>query len=280
MAGVVSYNELKLRMNSGPGTAYRVLASVDGAEASGTLELPFNEWQLENFVLRAGRSRGRRGDSSSALGDAKQFGGKLFEAVFSGQIRDLYRDALTRAEGTGRGLRVTLCLSGAPDLMYVPWEYLYDAPNFLAASAFTPVVRYLDLPRGSRALRVEPPINILAMVSSPAELETLDVSRERENLEEALAELRRQGAVSLHWLERPTLTALLSALESGEFHVLHYIGHGRYDSGSERGVLVLEDDTGRSRDVDGDELGQILQDHRSLRLVSGAQRLRGGEDRS
>jgi hypothetical protein len=267
MAGVVGYDELRLRIDWGEGRMLRVLATVEQAEASGTFTLPFNELQLENFVLRAGRSRGRRGDSGSALADAKRFGGELFQAVFSGQVRDLYHDALTRAEGAGRGLRVTLCLSGAAELMDVPWEYLYDAPNFLAASAFTPVVRYLDLPRASRVLRVEPPINILAMVSSPAELEALDVPRERDNLERALADLLEQGAVMLHWLERPTLTALLSELQSGECHVLHYIGHGYYDAGSERGVLILEDDNGRSRDVDGDELGQILHDHRSLRLA-------------
>ena len=35
----------------------------------------------------------------------------------------------------GKGLRLSLSLSGVPELMHVPWEYLYDEPEFLAISS-------------------------------------------------------------------------------------------------------------------------------------------------
>src|SRR6202020_2004778 len=126
---------------------------------------------------------------ASALGDAKRFGGPLFKALFREQVNGLYHDALTDARNRGHGLRITLSLSGAPALMDVPWEYLFDEPDFLAASAFTPVVRYLDLARGHRPLRVAPPLRILGVVSSPADYEPLDVAREQANLARAVSGL-------------------------------------------------------------------------------------------
>ena len=149
----------------------------------------------------------------------------------------------------------------------MPWEFLFDAPDFLAISAFTPVVRYLDLPRGPRPLVVEPPLRILGLVSSPSDYERLDVASERANLEVAVSDLIESGALELKWLEQPTLDALLRTLQQGAFHVLHYVGHGSYDRHSEQGVLLLEDPSGWGRPVSGDKLGTILHDFTSLRLA-------------
>src|SRR5207237_7067319 len=165
--------------------------------------------------------RGRRRIDTSAIDEARRFGGGLFKALFREQIYGLYHDTLAHARRENRGVRITLCLSGSPELIDVPWEYLFDDPDFLAVSAFTPVVRYLDLQRAHRPLLVEPPLRLLGVVSSPAEHEQLDVERERENLEHALSELIESGAVELHWLERPTLGSLLKALQTETFHALH-----------------------------------------------------------
>lgn len=162
--------------------------------------MPFSELELENFILKVGRPRGRRRIDSSAITDARNFGGRLFKALFAGQISELFRDALAHARAEDRGVRITLCLSGSPELIDVPWEYLFDEPDFLAVAAFTPVVRYLDLPRAHRPLLVEPPLRLLGVVSSPADYEQLDVERERVNLQRALSGLTGTGAVELHWL--------------------------------------------------------------------------------
>jgi hypothetical protein len=264
---VRGYDELKLRIDRRDGGSYRVLASTRVAEASATFELPFNELEIENFILKVSRPRGHRRVDTSAIAEARRFGQGLFKSLFRDGIYNLYRNALAEARGQDRGVRITLCLSGAPELIDVPWEYLFDDPDFLAVSAFTPVVRYLDLPRGHRPLLVEPPLRLLGVVSSPAEYEQLDVEREQDNLGRALTGLSEQGAIELHWLERPTLPALLKALQTQTFHALHFIGHGAYDSGTERGILLFEDDTGWAQPVSGDELGMILHDFSSLRLA-------------
>jgi hypothetical protein len=260
------YDELRLRLDRRSDGGYHVLAGARLAEATADFELPFTEAELETFIGGVGRGRGHCTDFSR-LDDAKRFGGTLFKAVFRDQVRDVYRDAMANARSRNHGLRVTLCLSGSPALVSVPWEYLFDDPDFLSLSALTPVVRSLDLPRPSRALPVEPPLRILGVVSSPAEYASLDVDRERENLERALAEARAMGAVELHWLGRPTLSALLRALRAETFHALHYIGHGTVDASADHGVLLFEDDSGWARPVSGDQLGMILRDFSSLRLA-------------
>ena len=264
---VHGYDELKLRIEGRASGSYHVLASTRLAEAAASFELPFNELEVENFILKVSRPRGRRRIDTSAIDDARRFGGGLFTALFSGQVLGLYRDALVHARSEDRGVRITLCLSGSPELIDVPWEYLFDDPDFLAVSAFTPVVRYLDLPRAHRPLSVAPPLRLLGVVSSPAEYERLDVERERDNLERALSGLTSTGAVELHWLERPTLGALLKTLQYQPFHGLHYIGHGTFDRTAERGVLLFENDEGWAQPVSGDKLGMILHDFSSLRLA-------------
>jgi hypothetical protein len=261
------YDELRLRIDAGGTASYRVLASTRCAEASGSFEPPFTELDIDHFMLRTGSPRGRRSIEIPSLEAAKRFGGALFNAVFRDEVGDLYHGALGAARSTSRGLRITLCLSGSPELMQVPWELLFDAPNFLAISAFTPVVRYLDLPRAPRPLLVEPPLRILGVVSNPADYERLDVDGERANLELALARSVESGALELQWLERPTLDALLQTLRAEAFHGLHYIGHGRYDRQSEQGVLLFEDCSGWGRPISGDELATVLHDITSLRLA-------------
>jgi hypothetical protein len=261
------YDELKLRIAPADSGGYRVLATSTIGEASASFSMPFSDLEVENFVLRVSRAHGRRRVDSPATEDAKHLGGQLFAAVFQGGVRDLYREALARAQGQGRGLRVTMCLSDAPGLMDVPWEYLYEAPDFLVTSAFTPIVRYLDLPRGYRPLKVELPLRILGMISSPCDQEPLQVDKERADLEAALGGLVAQGAVAIDWLERPTLGALLRKLQSASFHVLHFVGHGSYSRQAEQGLLLLEDDKGQGQPMSGDKLAAVLRDFTSLRLV-------------
>jgi CHAT domain/FHA domain len=267
MPTVEGYDELRIRLEGHQPGSYRVHASTMSAEASATFEMPFTELEIENFLLRVSRPRGRRRIDRSAMGDARRIGGGLFNSLFRDEIYTLYHNALADAQNRERGLRITLCLSGSPELIDVPWEYLFDDPDFLAVSSFTPLVRYLDLPRAHRPLLVKPPLRILGLVSSPAEYEPLDVELERENLEAALAGLIDVGGVELHWLDKPTLGELLRTLQAQTFHAVHYIGHGAYDRDAERGVLLFEDGHGWARRVRGDELGMILRDFSSLRLV-------------
>ncbi len=131
--------------------------------------MPFTDTELENFILKVGRTRrGVRRIESPEMQLAKTFGGQLFGAVMDGPVRDLYRATFAQARAAGEGLRVTLSLTDVPELGAIPWEYLYDAPGFLSIldlDASRP--GHLDLPRPRRPLDVQLPLRILGIVSAP-----------------------------------------------------------------------------------------------------------------
>src|SRR5215211_1979760 len=250
---MATYSELRLRIDRGVARgSYRMVATGTAGEALGRFKLPVSELELENFILRVGTTRrGRRRVDSPEMELAKGFGTKLFGALFSGDVRELYRSSLTEARSEGQGLRVTLSLTGAPELLQVPWEYMYDHPSFLSISTWTPIVRYLDLPKPRRPLQVALPIRILAMVSSPNDAEVIDARLERAKLEGALAPLIDIGAITVDWLDEASLRALQRRLRKADYHVFHFIGHGGYDHDADDGVLLFEDDVGRGRRVSG-----------------------------
>ncbi len=266
---MTTYAEFRLRIERGatPGS-YRVAASGLGGEAPGTFAAPFTATELENFVLKVGRTRrGVRRIESPEMGLARAFGGRLFSALISGKVDELYRTCLGEARTAGQGLRVTLSLSEVPELGGIPWEYLFDEPDFLSISTWTPVVRYLDVPKPRRPLQVELPLRILGIVSAPSDAGQLDAGLERTRLEEALRPVIDAKAVSVDWLEEASLLALARTLRSDEYHIIHYIGHGGFDDASGEGALLFEDEAGRGRPVSGDQIATILHDKVSLRLV-------------
>jgi hypothetical protein len=265
---MLQYDRLIIRIEpcAGP-QGYQVAVEGEEAEGHGHFDLPFEGRDIENFVLRMSRGRGTRRVETSDSQRAKKFGRELFAALFQDEVRDVYRSCLADARRQNRGLRVTLALTKVPELMDVPWEYLYDEPDFLAVSAWTPVVRYLDLARPRAPLAVSPPLRVLGMISDVVDLPRLDVEGERERLEAALRPLRTQGRVEVHWTQAATLEALLRKLHHGDFHILHFVGHGGYDETREDGVLLFRGQDGRSHEITGERLGTILQDYRSLRLV-------------
>ena len=266
---ISEYDELKVRIERDASGGYRVLAfAADGRTGRGTFAPPLRDEELDAFVRGVGLARRAARSHSERMQDVKRFGSDLFAALMSDRVGEIYHAAREAAEQQGRGLRITLYLSGAPELMRLPWEFLYRRPRFLSQSTDTPVVRSLDLESARRACEVEPPLRILGVVSSPTGYPELDADDERRKLEQALGPLQREGVVEVQWLARATLAELGRRIaEPDDVHVLHYIGHGAYDEASESGILVLETAHGRAHDVSGEELGTMLQDERSLRLV-------------
>jgi hypothetical protein len=268
--GIPTYDELKVRIEPGAEGAYRVLAfGPDGSTASGSFVAPFSDLELDNFVLRVGLPRRKvRSPGASQMEEAKRFGTRLFDALVQDEVRDAYLRARGAANAHDRGLRVTLQLTNVPELMEIPWEFLYERPRFLSQSIYTPVVRSLDLKSVHPPQHVRLPLRILGVVSSPNDSEALDAAAERARLEQALSSLIADGRVELIWLERATMRELNRTVAAPDhLHVIHYIGHGAYDRQAEGGLIVLEDERGEAHHVSGEELGSVLGDERSLGLA-------------
>jgi hypothetical protein len=274
MSAVTNYLDLDLLIEKDDdGYRARVIGSP-GGQASSEFRPPFSQLELENFLLKVGMSltdirRNTRRIDSSDMAEIKSFGGRLFRALFDEQLQPTLVRSLDEARRRQAGLRLRLRLSDAPELADFPWEYLYDtgANRFLNLSVETPLVRYLELPEPGRPLTVQPPLKILVMISAPSDVARLDVDVEWNRITSAVADLESRGLVSVERLETATMAALQRTLRRGEYHILHYVGHGGYDEQSQDGVLLLEGMDGRRRAVSGQDLGTLLHDHRSLRLV-------------
>lgn len=239
-------------------------------QGSTEFELPFSEIELENFLLKIGRPRaGVRRIESPENAAAREFGTRLYGAVFAQDVGTQWMRSVDSAEREQCGLRLRLRLSEAPQLSDLPWEYLYSpsSDDFVVLSSWTPVVRYISLDKGAPPLQVTPPLKMLAMISSPSDYPTLDVDAEWARLDEGLGPLVDRGMMEIHRLEKATLQELQRALRRDDFHLFHFIGHGGFDEAADDGVLLLETEEGRGRQVSGRQLGTILDDARTIRVA-------------
>jgi formylglycine-generating enzyme required for sulfatase activity len=246
-----------------------VLQSCAG-EGSFEFSLPFAPHELENLILRMGHTRrgtrGRGADSDEVFA-AKEFGSRLFGAIFQGDVYACLRASLEESQSNAQGLRVLLRLP--PDLAHLPWEYLYNPAwnQFFSLSIDTPLVRYLELTPPIRPLAASLPLRVLVVIASPADYEPLDVEREWHDLQAGLEPLVARGLVVVDRLEKPSLLALQRKLRHTDYHIFHFIGHGVFDERKQDGLLVFSDEHGRGRPLSGQDLGTLLRDHRSLRLA-------------
>lgn len=270
----MDYLDFDIEVGQGAGRDYpvRVLHSPAG-EARETVYFPFDELALEKALLRLEnallRSGGARRQALSPDQQAVQdFGRSLFETLLTGEVRARYDVSLESAQRQDRGLWVRLRIE-APELAALPWEFLYDhrRAEFVCLSRDTPVVRYLQLPQPIRPLIVSGPLRVLGMIASPTDLPRLDVDQEKERVERATAALSQAGQVELTWLEGESWRSLQRAMRGGPWHVFHFIGHGGFSEVADEGIIFLADEDGRARSLSASQLGLLLVNHRSLRLV-------------
>jgi len=255
--------ELEIGPGPEPGSyTVHVVRSVGGGEPSATITLDLDELVdrrplLEASVLSSSVSARRvMSDTEAAI---QRVGVRLFEATFSGDIGTAYRTSMAVASERGRGVQLALRLT-APGLAALPWEALYDPDTQTYVCRKEPLVRQVPAPYAPPTLTVRPPLRILAMISSPRGLPSLDVGAERERLEGALQHHLDAGRVELHWLDDVSWAGVHDKLLENEWHVLHFIGHGGYDTETDEGVLAFVGRDGRADYVTASSLADLLDE--------------------
>lgn len=246
------------------------VAELPDAGTRQAFRLPFTEEQLEIYLLKIGqRASGMRRPDSPESKAAREFGAKLFDAVFQGDLLARFRARLAEARDREAGLRLRLRLDEAPELADLPWEYLYETSRrqFLCLSKDTPIVRLLDVPDPPKPLSVRPPLRALVAVATPTDQEELDVEREINRLRKSVEDLTARGLLTLDFLPVATLEELQRQLRRADYHIFHFIGHGIFDAGAQEGVLLFENAMKRSQPVTGQDLAVYLRDATTLRLV-------------
>lgn len=245
--------------------------------------MPFADGELSTLLAGLGRDLPSFAARSGGKGSVREprvkdfsthrpeeIGDILFRALFSGQVLDLYNRSLGSLSGqVERGLRLRLYLDPShPDLLPVcrlPWELLRrDGRDFLGLESTSPIVRSLLVDCPAHPLPLEAPLRVLVVISSPKGVPPLDVEKERQLIESALA---RQDGVEVEILEKPTRSALRAAFLRRPVHALHFIGHGGSNQRPGLGTLVFETPERKPDFVSGKDLATLLSTGRPPAIV-------------
>ncbi len=249
-----SYQDFELQLGPRTAAGYELAARTPAGEARATFTLPSGQ---------AARPEAQGLQDAAA---AQETGTSLFKAVFSGDTLSLYDAgrALARRDGAGVRLRLRIL---APELAALPWETLYDMRRgeFVGLSQQTPIVRTVETLAPLQPLAVTPPLRILALVASPANMPPLDVAREQELLAHAIG--KAGGQLELAWTANGTWRELQEQLQQGPWHIFHFIGHGYFDESTGESALLLAGEDGRADPRNTREIARLLADHPALRLV-------------
>ncbi|WP_169813278.1 CHAT domain-containing protein [Nocardia vaccinii] len=254
--------ELELRPGSRQGEyAAKVLRAASGGEPNSTFELDIDalldrSHSLETTVL-ASAARARGPGVPELEKPLREIGSELFRALFSGPIGATYHASLAVAHERGKKLRVVLRIT-APELAVMPWEALYDDDLQAYICRTEPLVRHIDAPDTPEALPVHPPLRILGIVASPRGLPELNADAEKQRLDQALRGPTAAGQVQVHWLTDASWSSVHERLLQGEWHVLHFIGHGAYDPERGEGQIALVREDRRADWVDATSLADLL----------------------
>ena len=205
-------------------------------------------------------------------------GQRLFQALLAdGALHQAWAEA--RGQYPERRIRLRIDET-APELHPLPWELLQDpslpTPIPLAASTATPFSRYLAGQWVPGQTVGKQGLKLLLVIANPEGLEDfglseVDVTAEWATMQAVLAEF--DIAVTVLGLDKPaTLPALEAELQQG-YHILHFIGHGRYMERGGRTMLYLGDEDNFVDPVTSARLGHMLA-RNFTQSETGAARLR------
>jgi len=185
------------------------------------------------------------------------FGSRLYELLFPTEIAAAFMLSLGASRDGGRGLRIRLRI--CDELRTVPWEFLYFQ-HHIGVDVTTPLARKIDVLAEITPLAVSPPLRVLVVAPGGS---SLNVGDEVDKLDEAFADI--DDVVEMHRMKPPVTTAKLEeALARSNFHVFHFIGHGRLVDG--HGYLTLLDEGGNQLGIQDRVLATLLFNH-SIRLA-------------
>jgi hypothetical protein len=195
-------------------------------------------------------------------------GKALFTALLStGEVAGRYRSAVDTASQRGEELRIVLRID-APELAALPWEAMYDETAGGYVCRQHQLVRHIPVAAPVPPLTVQLPLRILEVVSAPGDLAPLDTNRERAQLTGALAEPVKNGLIELAWTLSATWAGIHDELMAGQWHVIHFIGHGDFDPVCDEGRLALTGEDGSADAVEASRFVDLLRQARPMpRLV-------------
>jgi outer membrane protein assembly factor BamB len=241
--------EIEIRIDSGD-SAYAVEVSLDDGHvfSGGKLPKAIAIWRPS--------------------GDPTEDGKELFHQLVSDPIiRDAWNTAQDAAviQSLPRRIRLRIGLE-VPELHALPWELLHDGTATLSANTTTPFSRYIPVPKPWGQPLMTRPIKVLGIISNPLDLQDryqlarVDVDLEKYILATAFKGIS-QEMVRLEFMPSPVSIENLSDVLRHGYHIVHFIGHGRFVGHSRHAEIILED---------GQGYGQLVADQTLARVFSHA----------
>jgi hypothetical protein len=267
----MNYLEVYVTISPGEGGSFDVKAVCSQGEGNSRLKLPFAVTDLSGLMFNRG-SGNRNFDAvdpprGAPRGTAVSYGEQLFEALFQGETLEMLSKTESVARSmveTGVRIRISMNLAaeGMAEVASLPWELMRRRnQQALVVSVQTPVVRAFDTPKPIMLQPVVGKLRILALIANPTGTTALNLAEEKARVGKIWATLDN---VQVDFVS-PVEQALLDHIDNHEYHVVHYMGHGDFDSGA-GGQLILEREDGSPRPVSGQDFAGWLADE-PLRLV-------------
>ena len=215
-------------------------------------DFPLDDYDFTDLV-------GYLSDLVAQAQDAKALGQQMFDLLFPPEVRRIYESNLSHVKEQGKGLRIRLRLD-PPELSSLPWEYCFQG-SFLALDRETPIIRYIYQDYRTGDLKLPRPVKVIVATSEPSDQAQLDVTKELNYIRKLLGLMG--NVIDLQVLEHATPNRLQQAFQRRP-HIFHFIGHGDFKDG--QGMLILEDDSGKSSPLTAEQL-MILMGNIGLKLV-------------
>ena len=263
------YRELVICFEALTDGVYPVKVRAPSGYGRGHFELPFDAGELRAVKCRQ-RTRPRdllstdkQGRSTSTADLWRTHGKRLFEALFRNRVAALYHHGRGETDrDPGLGLRIVLAFAPEPDasaeLAALPWELLYDPDRrqYLALDRQAPVVRRFEVGFVAPPAARSEPFRVLLAAANPPSSARLQLDREIEHIERALAPLPGVETASL---PQATASELRAALTPGRTAVVHFLGHGAASWDRDAFGLWLFAKVGGDNRVLGPDLGEVFR---------------------
>lgn len=249
--------ELEIRITGLGGRRFRatVERSPTGPGGSRTFELPdVREFPPGGVDWRdVGRPAARRDKSARLL--LHEQGSSLFKLIFQGDVLVAFDSAYRLARQRELWFRLQFSFDFAPEAVNLPWEGLIGPEGWpLGRLDKISIERRLIKPPAIEAPAPSVPgkIRVLVVGAGPNDLPPLDLKKEIRWIKAALREI-----AEVHELRDATEQKLSQAMAEGQrFDVIHFLGHGDFES--EEGGLWLVKESGEGERLTSSELPFVL----------------------
>lgn len=236
-----TFIDFDLRIFKAGQDTYLVTAQTPGSGLA-TDSLDWPALSGPDFVAKLERIRDEPYSADEAL--FKEVGHTLFDALFRGQVRDIFISTYSQKVQTSENsyLRLRMDINeAAPEVAVLPWEFMARNDAFLCTQAKTQVTRQLlNLDYGNiKSLTVDGKPQALIVIprgsglETGQELETITGALEKAGIPyKVLGGKDEKGEKD----KKVTVQDVADKLATGDFNILHFIGHGKFEKGDD-GVL-------------------------------------------